>query len=133
MDQAATSQTLAATSILLILVSVMLSASSQIMLKFGMSTPVVQSALANGGGIPTIRAIARSPAVIAGLLSFGLSAMVWLFVLSRINVSQAYPCVALGILITTLFGHFLLGETIAPLRMAGIAIILTGVIIAGIG
>ena len=46
--------------------------------------------------IDTVASIITSPWVLGGLTCFGLSAVVWLLVLARMNLSQAYPCVALG-------------------------------------
>lgn len=115
-----------------VLLSVLLSAGSQILLKIGVSSPGVQAGMANGIGMEMIRAVATSPFVLIGFASFGLSAVVWLSVLSRLDVSQAYPCVALGILITSVTGHLLLGEALPPLRVAGILTILAGVIVTGL-
>lgn len=118
----------------LILISVSLSAGSQLILKLGITAPEVQRALAEGPSIPRVAlAIASSPLVIAGLGCFGLSAMFWLFVLAKLDASLAYPCVALGIVITVCAGHFLLGETVSALRVAGIAIIVAGVLIVAVG
>jgi len=116
-----------------VLLSVILSAASQIMLKIGVSTPAVQAGISSGVGLPLLRAVLTSPLVIIGFASFGLSAIVWLSVLARLDVSQAYPCVALGILLTSLMGHLLLGESLPPLRIAGIATIMIGVIVTGLG
>lgn len=118
---------MAFSSLLLIAVSIVLSSGAQVLLKIGMSTPRVQLALVDGGA-PALLAIATTPAVILGLACFGASAIVWLMVLSRIDVSQAYPFVALGIAITAAAGHLLLGESLSTLRVVGILAILVGVI-----
>ena len=94
----------------LILVSVLLASGSQLVLKIGMASDRVQDALAmrREGSIglhSLLICIGTNPAVVAGLACFGLSAIVWLFVLSKIDVSQAYPCVALGIVLTMLGGQ----------------------------
>ena len=118
----------------LILISVALSAGSQLILKLGITVPEVQWALAEGASIPRIAlAIARSPLVIGGLGCFGLSAVFWLFVLAKLDVSLAYPCVALGIVITVCAGHFLLGQTVSVLSVTGIAMIVAGVLIVAVG
>ncbi|MEO3388961.1 hypothetical protein [Mesorhizobium sp. CAU 1741] len=118
---------MAFSSLLLIAVSIALSSTAQVLLKMGMSTTRIQLALVDGG-IAALLAIATSPAIILGLASFGASAIVWLLVLSRIDVSQAYPFVALGIAITAAAGHLLLGEALPALRIVGIVAILVGVI-----
>jgi multidrug transporter EmrE-like cation transporter len=102
------------------------------MLKFGMTTPSVQSALTNTTGPLRIAlAIAASPLVLIGLASFGLSAVLWLFVLSKVSLSSAYPFVALGIVITVAAGRLLLGEPIPAVKLVGVALIVSGVLAVG--
>lgn len=118
--------------ILLILVSVLLSSGSQVLLKFGMSAPDMQIVLAQTDRPLRIAAsIITSPLVLAGLFCFGLSALFWLFVLSKIPLSTAYPFVAFGIVITATSGRFLLGEPITALKAVGIALIVSGVLTVG--
>jgi len=116
----------------LVFVSVLLASGSQLVLKIGMTSAAIQDAIAMrregliGPGSLLI-GIGTHPAVLEGLFCFGLSAVVWLFVLSKIDVSQAYPCVALGIVLTTIGGSLLLGEQISMTRWLGLAVIVTGV------
>jgi len=113
----------------LILLSVFLSASAQILMKLGMSSNDVQHAMAQSGSVLQMAsAIGTQPYIVAGLTAFGLSAVSWLLVLSKVDVSQAYPAVALGIVITAAGGYFLLGEAINPTRAAGIVLIISGVV-----
>jgi multidrug transporter EmrE-like cation transporter len=117
------------TLILFILLSVLLSSGSQILLKFGMTRPEVKLALA--GGLEPMRiliAIASSPAVFIGLACFGLSAVVWLFVLAKIPLSSAYPFVALGIAVTVAAGRFMFGETVSVTKFIGVALVIAGVL-----
>jgi multidrug transporter EmrE-like cation transporter len=115
-------------SLVLIALSIVLTSTAQVLLKVGMSSTRVQAALLEPGIVRQLFVIATSPAIILGLVVFGTSAVVWLFVLSRIDVSQAYPFVALGIVITAFAGHLLLGETLPALRIFGVAAIMIGVI-----
>lgn len=116
----------------LILISVLLTSGSQLILKIGMASAPVQTALAMrregliGPGSLLI-GFGTQPAVVAGLACYGLSAIVWLFVLSKIELSQAYPCIALGIVLTTLGGGLLLGEDISVTRWLGLIVIVGGV------
>jgi drug/metabolite transporter (DMT)-like permease len=66
---------------------------------------------------------------VLGLLTFGLSAATWLLVLAKVPVSQAYPFVALGIVLTAAGGFLFMGETLSPWRLAGIAAIAVGVVV----
>lgn len=117
----------------LILISVLLSATSQVLLKFGMSSPTVQAALVPGSPpLPTLLTVASSPQVVGGLGCFGLSALFWLLVLSKIDVSQAYPFVALGTVLTVAAGILILGEPASMMRLAGVGVIAVGVVLVGL-
>ena len=114
-------------SFILVLFSVTLSSGAQLLLKAGMTNDVVQRALASGRGLLIIPSIAASPQIFAGLATFALSVLTWLLVLSKVEVSQAYPAVAFGIVITALGGYFLFGEALNSIRILGITIVIIGV------
>ena len=65
----------------------------------------------------------------AALACYGLSVVVWLVGLSRVPVSQAYPLLSLGYVINVGLAWWLLGETPNVLRVAGIAVIVFGVVL----
>jgi drug/metabolite transporter (DMT)-like permease len=65
----------------------------------------------------------------AALACYGLSVIVWLFGLSRVPVSQAYPLLSMGYVINVGLAWWLLGETPNVLRVAGIAVIVFGVVL----
>ncbi|MGB6489213.1 MAG: EamA family transporter [Steroidobacteraceae bacterium] len=65
----------------------------------------------------------------AALACYGLSVVVWLVGLSRVPVSQAYPLLSLGYVINVGLAWWLLGETPNVMRVAGIAIIVFGVVL----
>lgn len=66
--------------------------------------------------------------MLLGLAVFGLSAIVWLFVLSKTAVSHAYPFVALGVVMTVAAGRIMLGEPFSALSLVGVALIVSGVL-----
>lgn len=112
----------------LILVSVTLAALAQLTLKYGMNqvrdaSGVVQMNAAS------LRSIATTPAVWAGLFIFGFSAIVWLAVLSRASLSFAYPFASLTYVIILLFDRFLLHDQVPALRWGGVALIMTGIVL----
>lgn len=116
--------------IALILFSVTLAAVAQLTLKHGMNlvndelSPDVFSL--NG---PSMRVVIHQPFVWSGLFLFGLSALVWLMVLSRASLSFAYPFAALTYVLILVFDQFVLDETVPPLRWAGVAFIGVGIIL----
>jgi multidrug transporter EmrE-like cation transporter len=118
--------------IALILVSVSCSALAQISLKHGMSVPAVQAVLAGGRTMAIPLAVASSPMVWLGLFLYGFSALVWLFVLARVDVSVAYAFVALGFLLTMALGFLLLGEPLTLPKLSGTLLVMLGVwLVAG--
>lgn len=65
----------------------------------------------------------------AALGCYGLSVVVWLVGLSRVPVSQAYPLLSLGYVLNVGLAWWLLGEAPNVLRVAGIAVIVFGVVL----
>jgi drug/metabolite transporter (DMT)-like permease len=117
-------------SLLLILSSVGLSAIAQVAMKAGVSPTAV-----SGGRTDVLSsylAMLTAPKVWLGLMCYGLGALVWLRVLTLMDVSQAYPFVALGFVLTMLLGFLLLGEAPHPTRLLGAALILGGVWLIGL-
>lgn len=111
----------------LILLSVTITACAQLVLKAGMAGASVQRAIAAGPGWRMLLAIALDPLVIGGLTLYFVAAAVWLFVLSKVEVSLAYPFVALGFVLTAVFGRIMFHETLSPARIAGTLLICGGV------
>lgn len=119
---------------LFILVSVTISAVSQIILRHGMTRPDVQAALADAADpVRLARAIVLSPYVVGGLGLYGLGAVLWLLVLSKLPVSSAYPFVALGMALTTAAGVVVLGEQISWPTALGVAVIIAGICLVAVG
>ena len=113
----------------MILVSVGLASLAQLTLKAGMN----QVTHANGGAVTlsgaALKTIATNLTVWGGLALFGLSAVVWLFVLSRTSLSFAYPFAALTYLIIVAVDRFVLHESVPPLRWVGVASIMVGIVL----
>ncbi len=115
----------------LVLLSVGLTSGAQIALKAGMTAPDVRGIMEGGRPLRIAIGLSSSPLIIFGLLSYGLSAIVWLLVLSRVPLSTAYPFIALGIAITTLGGRFLFHEPLTATKLAGIGLVLIGILAIG--
>ena len=62
-----------------------------------------------------------------GLLIYGLSAVCWLWVLARAQLSLAYPILSLTFPIVLSLSAFLFAEVISPMRWTGVGIIVIGV------
>jgi glycosyltransferase involved in cell wall biosynthesis/multidrug transporter EmrE-like cation transporter len=115
----------------LILVSVTLAAVAQLTLKHGINQVTDHGAqplaLTDPGG--TLTRIISSGSVWLGLVIFGLSAFVWLIVLSRASLSFAYPFASLTYVIILLFDRFVLDQNIPGIRYVGVAFIIAGIVL----
>lgn len=109
------------------ILSIAMSVAAQFMLKAGMTGSAVKSALAEPFGMRVLSTIFFDKFIIGGFLLYGIGAVVWLSVLSRWDVSKAYPMVGIGFAFTAIVGA-VMGEQISLLRAAGIVLIITGVV-----
>jgi drug/metabolite transporter (DMT)-like permease len=125
---ATTKETTRPMLIALILLSVGLAAVAQLTLKTGMNRVTESNGTATLSG-DSLKAIAANPVVWAGLALFGLSALAWLFVLSRTSLSFAYPFASLTYLLIVLVDRFVFHEEIPPARWAGVALIMAGIVL----
>ncbi len=112
-------------SLALILLSVSLSGLAQIAFKFGVSSEPGQSARAMLGPL----AMLATPGVLIGLMLYGFGTLLWLTVLRHVQLSQAYPFVGIGFALTTIGGWWLFNDQLSPQRIAGILLVVAGIIL----
>jgi len=110
---------------------VCLTALAQVLLKMGMSAPAIQQAMA--ADMRSVFWLAlSSPLIWGGMFCFGASAGLWLLVLGKLEVSMAYPLISLGVVLTTMAGIFILGESVSIYKGVGVALIIAGVVILSV-
>lgn len=66
---------------------------------------------------------------VGGILLYVFSFALWLFVLKKTEVSQAYPLSAIGFLITACIGYLYLDEDLNWLRLTGLFFVVLGILI----
>ncbi len=110
----------------LILLGVLLNATAQLCLKQGMRQ-VGHFTFSLENILPIGFKVAINPFVFTGLMCYVISVLVWLMALSRVEVSFAYPLLSVGYIVTAFAGQFFFGETLGPVRWAGILVICFGV------
>jgi len=115
--------------VITIVLCVLLGAAGQILLKLGASNPALAGSLGSGDWPGFVMRALMTPKVVLGLALYAGSTILWLVVLARTELSYAYPFISLGFLITTLFGWLALGEAVSAYRLAGVALIISGVIL----
>ena len=116
----------------LILFSVTLNALAQVLIKKGMTVigKVDASLSAIGSLLPQIFV---NGYIIGGMASYAVSVFVWFIVLSRVQVSYAYPYLSMGYIMTAVAAYFIFGESLSLYKIAGILVICAGIIIMSIG
>jgi drug/metabolite transporter (DMT)-like permease len=77
--------------------------------------------------------LARMPSLYLALFLYGCSTLLWIWILSRMALAQAYPWIAVGMIIVPLLGVLIFGEKLAPLFWVGASLILVGMILTQYG
>lgn len=116
----------------LILGTVALVVCGQLLLKSGMRRVGVVDAERARSPLALVVAIARTPAVVAGLAVYGASALAWIVVLSRSELSFAYPFLSLAYVIVTVAAMLVLGERFSARQWVGLASVVVGVLLVAL-
>lgn len=120
-------------TLFLILGCVAASALAQLLLKLGMSHSATRGAVEARAWGELALQIATNPWVIGGLSLYFLSAVVWLLVLAKVELSFAYPFVGLGFIVTMLMGWWFMNDALGVQRIAGTLLIAAGVVLVARG
>ncbi len=110
----------------LILFTVLTNFLSQIMLKKGM-TSIEKFDVSVSGVFSSGMNILFNPFVFGGLVMMVVSMGAHLVVLSRVDISFAYPFLGLSFVLITAYGAMVLGESVNHWRILGVALICSGV------
>jgi multidrug transporter EmrE-like cation transporter len=105
--------------LLLLLVSVAIGAIGQIAFKFGAMQMV------ENPGITLLEKI-KLP-IVLGLFLYGISTILWIMALKKVELSYAYPMVSLGYIFVFIASYFIFHEPLNWLRMGGMLFILAGI------
>lgn len=116
------------------IVTVTLTAIAQTCLKIGMSRLSTADNLNNTKTLLQYSFnVFTNPYIVAGLIGYLLSTLLWLYVLSRLPLSTAYPFVGLSIVFTSMFGVYYLNEPNSIAKVAGVLLVATGVVLVAKG
>ena len=70
-----------------------------------------------------------TPELLAGLCFYGIGALAYILVLTRVNLSVAGPAAALIYIFSVLMGYFFFREAIPVNRAVGLGLIICGVLL----
>ena len=112
----------------LLMTGVLLNTGAQVLLKTATQTtgPVVLEAARVQVFASTLLA---TPAFWGAIAAYALSVTAWVAGLSRVPVSQAYPLLSAGYVIALLCGWGFFGEVLSLARVAGVGLIVAGVLL----
>jgi drug/metabolite transporter (DMT)-like permease len=115
--------------ILIVLLSISLGAVGQLFLKLAATQ-------ASGNGtdqfIGYYARLLLTPYTYLGAVSYGVSFLVWMFLLKKYDLSFLRPLVGFGYIVTSLLAWIVLKEKITIIRWIGISLIVAGVYLVGI-
>lgn len=73
-----------------------------------------------------------NPWIISALLAAFLAAICWMGAMTKLPLSRAYPFMALNFILVTIFASMLLGEAITWPKIAGLALIVSGLVVGSV-
>jgi drug/metabolite transporter (DMT)-like permease len=76
-----------------------------------------------------VLSIAVTPELLGGLIIYGLGAILYILLLTRVNLSVLAPALALSYVFSVLIGYFVFREPIPMIRLLGIGFVVAGVIL----
>ena len=79
-------------------------------------------------GISGFLKLLETPWIIAGFACYGLSSILWLDVLSKLEYSLAFPMIGLTYVFTLLIGRFFFQEIFGWWRVLGVGLIVFGIL-----
>ena len=107
------------------LVAILLLVGGQTLLKVGLND-IGGVSLFDGNPLGSLLGLFRTPWVILGFVCYGISAILWLDVLSKLDFSMAFPMVSLTYVFSLIIGRFIFHETVGLDRVVGVLLISAG-------
>ncbi len=111
-----------------IMLTVVLNASSQLLMKSGM-TQVGQAELSMSKISNLLVSAITNPWILLGLLTMTISMATHLISLSRFDVSFAFPFISIAYVIVAIWGYMFMGEHLNAYRIVGIGTIIFGTVL----
>ncbi|REB08545.1 hypothetical protein DVB69_05250 [Sporosarcina sp. BI001-red] len=116
------------THLLLILINTLILVSGQFLWKIGMTRENP-----NFSSFSAIVKVMFSPYILSGLVIYGFATVLWLFILTKVPLSVAYPLQSLAYIFAVFGAYFLFNEPLGWWKVSGVLLIMVGVAFVGIG
>jgi len=112
-------------TLLIALVAILLLVGGQTLLKVGLND-IGGVSLFDGDPVGSLLGLFHTPWIILGFACYGVSAILWLDVLSKLDFSLAFPMVSLTYIFSLVIGRFVFHETVGLDRVVGVLLIVSG-------
>ncbi len=109
-----------------LLISILANISGQFFLKAG---ALKLGKVTTGNIVSHVLSIALTPELVVGLACYGLGAIAYILLLTRVKLSIVGPSTALIYVFSVLLGYFAFQETIPVSRSVGLSFIVFGVVL----
>ena len=110
----------------LLLISILASGSGQFFLKLG---ALKLGKVTTSNLVSHVLSIVTTPELLTGLVCYGLGAIAYIMLLTRVKLSVAGPSAALIYVFSVLLGYFAFQESISANRVVGLGFIVCGVVL----
>ena len=74
-----------------------------------------------------------NPYIIASLILTLLAGVTWMIVMTKFEISYAYPFTLLGLVLVAIFSIVFFGESVNTYKISGIALIILGIAVISMG
>ena len=111
---------------IIIILSVILNAAAQLFLKKG--SEVLNEPNAYENIFSLLAKIFFNSSIVSGLTCYAISILLWIYALSKVDVSVAYPMISIGFIVNVLAAWYLFSEPLGLFKLIGIFFIIVGVL-----
>lgn len=113
-------------NIILILLSVLLNCAAQLLIRKGM---LIEGEVGMQNMLSHVGSMITNIWLWGAMICYAISILLWMSVLSKVEVSYAYPFLSIGYVLSAVAGYMFFNENISPIRIVGIIVICVGVIL----
>ena len=107
-------------------VAVLTAVASQLLFKRGMFALANMSFSLDNMYI-LIKHVLTNPFLLGGLFFYGISFLLWLFILAKVKLSVAYPITSMNFVLVLIASYYFFGEKLSLFQYVGILFIIVGV------
>ncbi|HEV8038590.1 MAG TPA: hypothetical protein VGP62_06990 [Bryobacteraceae bacterium] len=121
---------------LIVIACTLIIGAAQYLIKLGANQLAAQQHSVHAGSVSVqaaVMGIFTNPAIFSGYCLYGIFTVLFVFALRHGELSILYPLISLGYVWVAIIGVIAFHESMNPLKLTGIAIIMAGVTVLGRG